>query len=121
MGNGNHSGRDHLSRFWSSTSGFWRGRSAVLGWSLTIGLLAMGVAQLVVQYRLNYWNRDFFNALGQRDGNGLWDQAVIFLPLACSNILDTWLSQERYRQNIRREPLTPFALHRRNFHHSQAR
>lgn len=123
MGNGNHSGRDHLSRFWSSASGFWRGRSAVLGWSLTIGLLAMGVAQLVVQYRLNYWNRDFFNALGQRDGNGLWDQAVIFLPLAClsvglkvasvwgrmtmqrkwrewltANILDTWLSQERYRR-----------------------
>lgn len=122
MGNGNHSGRDHLYRFWVTASGFWRGKSAVWGWSLTVGLLVMGIAQLVVQYRLNYWNRDFFDALGRRDGHGLWDQAMIFLPLAClsvalkvaavwgrmtmqrkwrewltTNILNTWLPRERYR------------------------
>ncbi len=54
MANANNSGRDRLSRFWSSASGFWAGKSAVWGWSLTIGLLAMAVAQLAVQYRLNY-------------------------------------------------------------------
>jgi ABC-type uncharacterized transport system fused permease/ATPase subunit len=122
MANGNHSGRDHLYRFWATASGFWRGKSAVWGWSLAISLLVMGIAQLVVQYRLNYWNRDFFDALGRRDGQGLWDQSVVFLPLAClsvalkvaavwgrmtmqrkwrawltTNILNTWLPRERYR------------------------
>jgi len=123
MANANSSGRNHLSRFWSSASGFWAGKSSMWGWSLTVGLLAMAVAQLAVQYRLNYWNRDFFNALERRDSSTLWDQAVIFVPLAClsvalkvaavwgrmttqrkwrqwltTNILDTWFAREHYRR-----------------------
>jgi vitamin B12/bleomycin/antimicrobial peptide transport system ATP-binding/permease protein len=93
------------------------------GWSLSIGLLALCIAQLVVQYRLNFWNRDFFNALEFRDGKGLFVQALIFVPLACLsvalkvasvwgrmtaqrkwrewltiNILDNWLAMDRYRR-----------------------
>jgi vitamin B12/bleomycin/antimicrobial peptide transport system ATP-binding/permease protein len=113
----------HLSRYWSSASGFWRRKSALTSWPLTIGLLLIGVFQLSVQYRLNYWNRDFFNALARRDSVGFWDQAIIFVPLAflsvglsvmsvwarmttqrkwrkwlTTNILDIWLSQDRYRR-----------------------
>jgi len=123
MVQGNKSGRGRLGRFWSSASGFWRGKSAITSWPLTFGLLLIGVSQLAVQYRLNYWNRDFFNALARRDSNGLWDQVVIFTPLAClsigllvtsvwarmttqrkwrewltTNILEAWLSQDRYRR-----------------------
>lgn len=112
-----------LSRFWTSASGFWRGKSALLGWSLTITLVVMGIAQLAVQYRLNYWNRDFFNALQFRDGHGLLLQSLIFVPLAIlsvglkvaavwgrmtmqrkwrewltTNILHTWLYRDHYRQ-----------------------
>jgi putative ATP-binding cassette transporter len=43
--------------------------------------------QLVIQYRLNYWSRDFFDAFGRRDGPTLRAQALIFLPLAGSSIL----------------------------------
>jgi len=92
-------------------------------WPLTIALLVIGVTQLIVQYRLNYWNRDFFNALARRDSSGLWNQLIIFVPLAClsvglsvtsvwarmttqrswrrwftSNILQFWLSRDRYRR-----------------------
>lgn len=123
MARANNSNREYLSRFWSSASGFWRGKSALCAWLLTLSLLAMGVAQLAVQYRLNYWNRDFFDALERRDGLALWHQAVIFVPFAClsvalkvaavwgrmtmqrewrkwltTNILSDWLSGERYRQ-----------------------
>jgi hypothetical protein len=28
------------------------------------------VLQLALQYRLNYWSRDFFDAFGRRDGSG---------------------------------------------------
>jgi len=123
MAQGNNSDRNGFSRFWSSASGFWRDGSALTGWSLTVGLLALAVAQLVVQYRLNFWNRDFFNALEFRDGRGLWNQAVIFIPLASlsvalkvasvwgrmtaqrkwrewltKNILGNWLSHERFRR-----------------------
>jgi len=122
MAHGKKASRIRFSRFWSSASGFWRGKSALASWPLTIGLLAIGLTQLAVQYRLNYWNRDFFNALELRDSSRLWHQAILFVPLAClsvglsvtsvwgrmatqrrwrewltTNILDNWLSQEHYR------------------------
>jgi vitamin B12/bleomycin/antimicrobial peptide transport system ATP-binding/permease protein len=76
-----------------------------------------------VQYRLNYWNRDFFNALARRDGDSLWHQVVVFVPLAVmsvglsvvsvrarmttqrkwrewltTNILGDWLANGHYRR-----------------------
>jgi vitamin B12/bleomycin/antimicrobial peptide transport system ATP-binding/permease protein len=81
------SGRgSQLLRFWSSAAGFWKGASGRLSWSLSIALVAIACAQLTIQYLLNYWNRDFFNALERRDGAALWSEAFIFIPLACSNI-----------------------------------
>ena len=112
-----------LPRFWSSAAGFWKGGSARLSWTLSLTLVATAVAQLTIQYLLNYWNRDFFNALERRDGAALWSEALIFVPLACSNIalavasvwgrmtmqrtwrqwltthiIETWLTQFRYRR-----------------------
>ncbi len=123
MAHGKRPSQNRFFRFWSSASGFWRGKSALASWPLTIGLLVVGIAQLAVQYRLNYWNRDFFNALEFRDSSRLWHQAMLFVPLAClsvglsvtsvwgrmttqrkwrewltTNILNTWLSEERYRR-----------------------
>jgi putative ATP-binding cassette transporter len=53
-------------RFWQSASGFWFGWRV---WGL-IGLLtAVVLLQLLVQYWLNLWNRDFFNALERKDSS----------------------------------------------------
>ena len=112
-----------LLRFLSSAAGFWKGASGRLSWPLSVALVAIAFAQLTIQYLLNYWNRDFFNALEQRDGALLWSQALIFIPLACSNIalavvsvwsrmtmqrkwrqwltthlIDFWLTDYRYRR-----------------------
>jgi len=78
--------RSRLLRFWACASGFWKGKSAKASWPLTAALIAVALAQIAVQYRLNYWNRDFFNALERRDAAGLWDQAWLFPPLACLSI-----------------------------------
>jgi vitamin B12/bleomycin/antimicrobial peptide transport system ATP-binding/permease protein len=94
-----------LLRFMSSAAGFWKGRSGRLSWPLSLALVAIALAQLTIQYLLNYWNRDFFNALERRDGALLWSEAVIFVPLACSNIVLAVLSvwgrmtmQRKWRQ-----------------------
>jgi len=79
-------GRPLFLRFWACASGFWKRKSAKVSWPLTAGLLAIAAAQIAVQYRLNYWNRDFFNALGRRDAAELWEQAWLFAPLACLTI-----------------------------------
>ncbi len=112
-----------LSRFWRSASGFWRGPSAYRAWLLTALLVGSVLLQLAIQYRLNYWSRDFFDAFGRRDALTLRAQALIFLPLAGSSILvavltvwarmtiqrrwrawmtrhliDHWLANDRFRQ-----------------------
>ena len=117
------SDRARLVRFWTSARGFWRGKSAMIAWPLTVGLVVIAVLQLAVQYRLNYWNRDFFNALARRDGHTLWRQVAVFAPLAImsvglsvisvwarmttqrkwrqwltTHILDDWLANEHYRK-----------------------
>lgn len=74
-------------RFWQSAGSFWRGRRACTVWLLAALLIAIALLQLLVQYRLNLWNRDFFNALGRRDGAALWLEARIFLPLGAASIL----------------------------------
>ena len=75
-----------LSRFWQSASGFWRGRAAWRAWLLVVVLIATVILQLLTQYALNYWNRDFFNAIGRRDGAELWIQALRFVPLAAASL-----------------------------------
>ncbi len=75
-----------LRRFWRSASGFWQGRSALLAWSLSVFLLFLVLAQLFVQYRLNLWNRNFFDALDGRSASALWMQAQIFVALAAASL-----------------------------------
>jgi vitamin B12/bleomycin/antimicrobial peptide transport system ATP-binding/permease protein len=56
-----------LARFWKSASGFWRGRSAWRAWLLVTLLIATILLQLLTQYGLHFWNRDFLNAIGRKD------------------------------------------------------
>src|SRR5450631_2208530 len=81
-----------LSRFWQSASGFWRGRSAWRPWLLVTLLIATVLLQLLTQYGLNFWNRDFFNAIGRKDAADLWTQALRFVPLATASLFLTILS-----------------------------
>jgi putative ATP-binding cassette transporter len=81
-----------LSRFWQSASGFWRGPGAWRAWLLVAVLIATVLLQLLTQYALNYWNRDFFNAIGRKDGTELWTQALRFVPLAAASLALTVFS-----------------------------
>src|SRR5450631_1368776 len=81
-----------LARFWQSASGFWRGRSAWRAWLLVAVLIATVLLQLLTQYGLNFWNRDFFNAIGRKDAAGLWIEALRFVPLASASLFLTILS-----------------------------
>ena len=80
-----------LTRFWQSASGFWRGPTAWRAWFLEL-LIATVLLQLLTQYGLNFWNRDFFNAIGRKDAADLWIQALRFVPLAAASLFLTILS-----------------------------
>ena len=78
--------RELLLRFWQSASGFWRGRQSWKAWSIAAALIATVLLQLLTQYRINFWNRDFFDAIGRRDAAELWTQAMRFVPLAAASL-----------------------------------
>jgi putative ATP-binding cassette transporter len=75
-----------IARFWQSASGFWRGPSAWRAWLLVGLLIATVLLQLLTQYWLNFWNRDFFDAIERKDGLALWVQALHFIPLAGASL-----------------------------------
>jgi putative ATP-binding cassette transporter len=115
-------GHAPLRRFWSGARGFWHGRHAAVAWGLMFLLLVCVILQVLVQYRLNLWNRDFFNALEYRDSREIWRQSYLLMAFALMSIglavfavwgrmtfqrkwrewltaalLDVWLGDERYR------------------------
>jgi vitamin B12/bleomycin/antimicrobial peptide transport system ATP-binding/permease protein len=81
-----------LFRLGRSASGFWRGRSAWRAWLLVVLMIATMLLQLWTRYGLNFWNRDFFNAIGRNDAADLWTQAQRFVPLAAASIFLAILS-----------------------------
>jgi len=96
-----------LRRFWQSARGFWRGDTALLAWSLIAALAVTTVVQVVVQYRLNLWNRDFFNALEFRNGREIWHQSGLLLVFVAAavvlGVFAVWgrmTFQRRWRQQL---------------------
>jgi ABC-type uncharacterized transport system fused permease/ATPase subunit len=77
---------EEWSRFWASASGFWRGLAAWRIWLLVVLLIGVVVGQLYVQFRFNYWNRDFFDALERRDSALLQLEALMLLPLSAASV-----------------------------------
>jgi ABC-type uncharacterized transport system fused permease/ATPase subunit len=80
-------GAKPLRRFWRTALGFWHGEGAWIPWALIAMLIVCVVAQLLVQYRLNLWNRDFFNALERRDGGDILEQTYLLPILAASSVV----------------------------------
>ena len=81
------SGTRHLiTRFWCCSRGFWFQARPYRAWILTAAVIAGVIVQLALQYRLNYWSREFFDAFGRKDGIALQHQAWLFLLLAGASI-----------------------------------
>jgi vitamin B12/bleomycin/antimicrobial peptide transport system ATP-binding/permease protein len=112
-----------LATFLETGMGFWRKGAGPTGWVLTGSLIAVSLINLYVQYRINVWNRDIFDALEKRDAHRVLLEALIFVPLTIANvslamtlvyarlttqrrwrawfnayILDHWLNAGRYYQ-----------------------
>ncbi len=89
-------------RFWQAASGYWRGPGSATAWGITLVLILSICAQILIQYRLNLWSHDFFDALERRDGRMLRIEAqhfVLFAGLSVSVAITTVWS----RMTLQRE------------------
>ena len=112
-----------LKRFWISARGFWGKRGDRIVWIASIGLFLLIVFSVIVQYGINVWNREIFDAIEKRDSATVLWLSVVFFPLAFTsvalgvaevyarmgiqrrwrawltdNVLSRWLSHGRYYQ-----------------------
>ena len=78
--------RTLIRRFWITAKKFWTGESRTRSWSLVFLLTVIVVSQTYVQYRINVWNREIFDALEQRNSAQVLFQALVFFPLALGSI-----------------------------------
>src|SRR5512138_2409873 len=77
---------DQWTRFWHSAAGFWSGPAAWRRWLICLSLVVVVVLQLYVQFRLNFWNRNFFDALERRQPEELLAQVLLLIPLCAASI-----------------------------------
>jgi len=75
-----------VARFWRSALQALKARKS---WTFGLAgfLIVIVLLQLLLQVLLNLWNRDFFDALGRKDGQQLWIQAQLFVPLAATSMI----------------------------------
>lgn len=71
--------RSRMRRFFSLALRFWRGRTRLRAWLLSLTVLAFIAAQLAAAVGINNWNRLFFDALDRRDVAAVWTVAL-WLP-----------------------------------------
>src|SRR6201996_5269645 len=76
-----------LTRFWISARGYWGRNGDRLAWVFTIGLLAMIVANVAVQYGINVWNRAIFDAIEKRASGAVFHLTAMFFPLAVASVV----------------------------------
>jgi putative ATP-binding cassette transporter len=68
-----------LRRFWRLARGYYASpQDRKRAWLLTIAVIVLTLAQILVQLRFNLWNRDFFNALENRDRAAFFGQMWMF-------------------------------------------
>ena len=112
-----------LRRFWVSGRGFWGKRGDRIAWIGSIGLLLLIVLHVAVQYGINVWNREIFDAIEKRNSEAVLWLTAVFFPLAFAsvglgiaqvyarmgmqrrwrawltdNVISRWLSNGRYYQ-----------------------
>jgi vitamin B12/bleomycin/antimicrobial peptide transport system ATP-binding/permease protein len=101
--------RSRMRRFFRLALRFWRGKTRLRAWLLSLTVLAFIAAQLAAAVGINQWNRLFFDALDKRDAAAVWG-VVAWLPLlvvasalALSGlVISRMLLQLRWREYLTR-------------------
>ncbi|MDT8333959.1 ABC transporter ATP-binding protein/permease [Roseomonas gilardii] len=103
---------------------FWQERSA--RW-MVLGLFLLTLLQILIQIRFNLWNRDFFNALENRDRDAFFWQMWLFLLLALASMVTAvyqlyvkQLTQLRWRQWLTRKLIGAWMTDARHYQMEKA-
>jgi putative ATP-binding cassette transporter len=87
-----------LRQFWRIVRGYYTSPGdRRRAWLLTLAVLVLTMIQIAVQVRFNVWNRDFFNALENRDRAAffgqLWTLLILVGAAMVSAVAQLWAKQ----------------------------
>ncbi|GAA0602736.1 hypothetical protein GCM10009416_45660 [Craurococcus roseus] len=74
-------------KLWRLTSAYYTSEEWRSAWAITAAVVGLTLLQIALQIGLNICNRDFFNALEQRDGDEFFWQLGVFTALAVAGIV----------------------------------
>lgn len=74
--------RSFISKFWKLTAPYWRSADWKLAWILSLVIIGFNLGLVGIDVILNYWNRDFFNALQSKNEGEFWYQLGKFCVIA---------------------------------------
>ncbi|HYM02465.1 MAG TPA: ABC transporter ATP-binding protein/permease [Stellaceae bacterium] len=113
--------RSFLRDAWRLAKPYWTSEDKWSAWGLLIAVIALNLTSVFITVRVNFWSRDFFNAIQEVDWTAFWQQLLVFAGLAAAGIvvsvyllylqqmlqirwrrwlthryLDTWLDERAY-------------------------
>jgi putative ATP-binding cassette transporter len=89
--------RTFLGNVWKLSAPYWRSEEKVRAWVLLAAIVALSLSTVYLLVLLNEWNRQFFNALEQKDERDFFVLLVYFCFLAAlyigAVVYETYLEQ----------------------------
>jgi vitamin B12/bleomycin/antimicrobial peptide transport system ATP-binding/permease protein len=76
-----------LRNLWRLTKPYWTSEEKWIAWGLLIVVVGLSLFSVYLSVVYNYWNRDFFNAIQQKDEPKFWHQLILFCPLVTAFIV----------------------------------
>jgi vitamin B12/bleomycin/antimicrobial peptide transport system ATP-binding/permease protein len=78
--------RSLIAEAWRLAAPYWRSDEKWRAWTLLIAVIALNLANVYIDVRINQWNNAFFNAIQNRDAAEFFKQLGIFSLLAAAAI-----------------------------------
>ncbi len=83
----NPSLRSFLAKLWALTAPYWRSSDWKLAWLLSLAVIGLTLGSVGMDVIFNYWNRDFFNTIQNKDEAAFWHFIIKFSWLAAIYIV----------------------------------
>ncbi len=80
-------GRTFLKRVWQLAKPYWQSEEKLRAWSLLVAIVSISLFIVYLSVVLNDWNRQFFNAIQEKDSQAFFSLLVRFCGIAAVFIL----------------------------------
>lgn len=74
--------RNFFTKFWKLTAPYWRSKDWKRAWLLGLAVICLTLGSVYMDVQFNFWNRDFFNAIQNKDEPAFWHLIIKFSWLA---------------------------------------